>query len=210
MRRRKGFLLTVEGVDGSGKSTQVRRIATYLKRCGHTVTLVREPGGTPLGERIRRWLLDRKRTGITPPTELCLYLAARGQVYADVIRPALEKGGVVLCDRFTDSTLAYQGFGRGISVPLLRTLNDLCTDSRRPDLSLFLDLSLSASSLRQGGKPDRIESEKTRFFRRVRRGYLQIAQDEPHRMVRIDARGSQDEVFRRIAGTLDGALKRSR
>lgn len=210
MRRTSGFLLTVEGVDGSGKSTQIRRIAAYLRRRGLEVTRVREPGGTLLGEGLRRWLLRSRSKALSPPTELFLYLAARGQLYADVVGPALKRGELVLCDRFTDSTLAYQGFGRGFPVRLLRTLNDHCTESRRPDLTLYLDLPLSASSLRQGKRRDRMESEKVRFFRRVQRGYRQIARDEPRRLVRVDARGTEDAVFARIERVLDRALKLSR
>jgi len=207
MRGRSGFLLTVEGVDGSGKSTQLRRIVAYLRRRGLKVTLVREPGGTVLSERIRGWLLKKRSTQLSAPAELYLYLAARGQVYFEVIGPALSRGELVLCDRFTDSTLAYQGFGRGFSVDLLRKLNLLCTGSRRPDLTLFLDLPLSESSSRQGTRPDRMESEKARFFRRVRRGYLQLARLEPRRVVRVDARGSRTEVFNRIISILEQKLK---
>jgi dTMP kinase len=206
MRRRHGFLLTVEGVDGSGKSTQIRRILAYLKKRGVAVTFVREPGGTLLGEHIRGWLLKKRRTVLSAPTELHLYLAARGQVYADVIKPALAKGELVLCDRFTDSTLAYQGAGRGFDVKLLRALNDLCTESRRPDLTLFLDLPLSVSAKRQGKRPDRMESEKTRFFRQVRRGYQQIARAEPARVVHLDARGTKAEVFGKIESILNRRL----
>ena len=208
MRKRRGFLLTVEGVDGSGKSTQIRRIRLYLQRRGLKVTLVREPGGTRLSEQIRRWLLKPGTTPISLPSELYLYLAARGQVYAEVIGPALDRGELVLCDRFTDSTLAYQGAGRGLPVALLRELNQLCTESRRPDLTLFLDLPLKDSASRRGRRPDRMESQKARFFRRVREGYLQIARAEPRRFVTIDARGTRDEVFERIEAELHRALKR--
>jgi dTMP kinase len=208
MRKRRGFLLSVEGVDGSGKSTQIRRIHAYLLRQGVEVTLVREPGGTALSERIRRWLLVPGPTPLSPPSELYLYLAARGQVFAEVIRPALERNGLVLCDRFTDSTLAYQGFGRGLSPDLLRRLNDLATESRRPDLTLFLDVPLSLSARRRGRRPDRIEREKARFFERVRSGYLQIARDEPRRFVRVDGSGARELVFERIRIELDRVLKR--
>ena len=207
MRKHKGVLLTVEGVDGSGKSTQIRNIGLLLRREGYTVTLVREPGGTDLSERIRKWLLTPGRQPVFPPSELFLYLAARGQVFVEVIRPALERGEVVLCDRFTDSTLAYQGYGRGLPVAWLRKLNDLCTDSRRPDLTLFLDVPVALSAARRGRRPDRIESEKTRFFERVREGYRAIARAEPRRFIRIDARGNRDVVFGRIRSALVRALK---
>lgn len=207
MRRPRGFLLTVEGVDGSGKSTQIRRLRTYLKRHHLKVTFVREPGGTALSERVRRLLLTPGDTPVTPPSELFLYLAARSQVFAEVIGPALDRGEVVLCDRFTDSTLAYQGYGRGLPVDWLRRLNDLCTGSRRPDLTLFLDVPAAVSAERRGRRPDRIEREKARFFARVRNGYHEIALQEPRRMVRIDARGSRELVFERIRLVIQRSLK---
>jgi dTMP kinase len=206
MPPRRGFLLTVEGVDGSGKSTQMGRIVTHLRRSGYRVTVVREPGGTALAERIRRWLLDSRKSGLAAPSELFLYLAARAQLYADKIEPALSRGELVLCDRFTDSTLAYQGFGRGFAPALLRELNDLCTQSRRPDLTLFLDLPLSVTRARRNSAPDRMESEKARFFRRVVQGYRRLAKIEPGRVVTVDASGTRALVFEQIRQILDRRL----
>jgi dTMP kinase len=206
MARPRGFLLTVEGVDGSGKTTQVGRIARYLKRAGLAVTVVREPGGTRLAERIRRLLLDFRSAGLSAPAELFLYLAARGQLFAEIIAPALARGEVVVCDRFTDSTLAYQGGGRGFPTTLLRALNDLSTAKRRPDLTLFIDLPLAVSNRRKGRVADRLESEKGRFYNRVLRGYRKLAQREPRRIVLIDGRKSTDQVWRAIRKTLDARL----
>ena len=207
MAPRRGFLLTVEGVDGSGKSTQVRRIVSYLKRAGFMVTLVREPGGTRMAERIRRLLLDFRSAGLSKVAELFLYLAARGQLIAEVIEPALQRGDLVVCDRFTDSTLAYQGEGRGFGEPLLRKLNDISTNDRRPDLTIILDLPLTLSLKRQGGRPDRLEREKNRFYNRVRRGYRRLATREPKRVALVSARGSREEVFERIRSVLDKKLR---
>ena len=124
-------------MDGSGKSTQVRRISAYLKKSGRRFTLIREPGGTRLAERVRKLLLDVRSVEMAKSTELFLYLAARGQLIDEVIEPALERDELVLCDRFTDSTLAYQGGGRGYPVPILRQLNDIATAGRKPNLTLF-------------------------------------------------------------------------
>jgi dTMP kinase len=210
MPRRGGLLLTVEGVDGSGKSTQIKKLAAYLRRAGHRVVLVREPGGTRLAERIRRLLLDFRSAGLARPAELFLYLAARGQLHDEVIRPALTRGDIVICDRFTDSTLAYQGGGRGYPQALLRTLNDVTTDGRRPDLTLLLDLPLALSNRRKGRVADRLESEKGQFYRRVRQAYRRIAKAEPRRVVLIDASGDRDQVWQKIRQAVDRRLKSPR
>lgn len=207
MARRSGFLLTVEGVDGSGKSTQVGRIRTYLRRRGFPVTLVREPGGTRLAERIRRLLLDVRSDGLAPSAELFLYLAARGQLFAEVIGPALQQGGVVLCDRFTDSTLAYQGGGRGFPEPLLRRLNDLTTGRRRPDLTLVFDLPPAEANRRLGRRTDRLEREKDKFHRGVRRAYRRLAREEPERVRLIDGTRDIEVVWRQVRQILDRRLK---
>lgn len=207
MARRGGLLVTVEGVDGSGKSTQIRRLAAYLRRAGHDVVLVREPGGTRLAERIRRLLLDFRSAGLARPAELFLYLAARGQLHAEVIAPALARGDTVICDRFTDSTLAYQGGGRGFPPKLLRTLNDLSTDGRRPDLTLLLDLPLKLSNRRKGRVADRLESEKGQFYRRVQQSYRRIARAEPRRVIVIDAAGDRTEVWEQIRRAVDRRVK---
>lgn len=207
MPQRRGFLLTVEGVDGSGKSTQIRRLTSHLRRSGRTVTLVREPGGTRLAERIRRLLLDFRSADLARSAELFLYLAARGQLFAEVIAPALGRGEVVVCDRFTDSTLAYQGGGRGFPEKLLGTLNDLTTTNRRPDLTLLLDLPLAVSNRRKGRVADRLESEKGQFYRRVQKSYRQIARKEPGRVVVIDASRDRAAVWQSIREATERSLK---
>ena len=207
MPRRPGFLLTVEGVDGSGKSTQVTRISSYLKRAGKKVTLIREPGGTRLSERIRKMLLDVRSVEMTRSTELFLYLAARGQLMNEVIEPALKRDELVLCDRFTDSTLAYQGGGRGFPVSLLRQLNDSASGGRRPDLTLLIDVTLATSRQRKSRTADRLEREKDQFFARVVRGYRKIAREEPRRVIRIDGNKDVEQVWTQIREILDKRLK---
>lgn len=207
MPRRRGYLVTLEGVDGSGKSTQIRRLASHLRRRGHAVTVVREPGGTRLAERIRRLLLDFRSAGLARPAELFLYLAARSQLFDEIIEPALKRNEVVVCDRFTDSTLAYQGNGRGFPQTLLRTLNDITTHKRRPDLTLLLDLPLTVSNRRKGRVADRLESEKGQFYSKVRAGYRRVAKAEPRRVIVIDAEREVDEVWDQIRTAVDRRLK---
>jgi len=207
MPRQRGFLLTIEGVDGSGKSTQIRRLASHLRRRGYAVTVVREPGGTRLAERIRRLLLDFRSAGLARPAELFLYLAARSQLFTEVIEPALARDEVVVCDRFTDSTLAYQGDGRGFPQPLLRKLNDVTTELRRPDLTLLLDLPLAVSNRRKGRVADRLESEKGKFYRKVQTGYRRVAKAEPRRVKLIDASGDRDQVWEAMRAVVDRRLK---
>lgn len=207
MARRPGFLLTVEGVDGSGKSTQVGRISSYLKRAGKKVTLIREPGGTRLAERIRKLLLDVRSVEMARSTELFLYLAARGQLISEVIEPALSRGELVLCDRFTDSTLAYQGGGRGFPLALLRQLNDTATGGRRPDLTVFIDVTPATSNRRKSQTADRLEREKDQFFARVVRSYRKSARDEPRRIIRVDGNKDVEQVWTQIREILDKRLK---
>lgn len=207
MPRRPGFLLTVEGVDGSGKSTQVSKISSYLKRAGKKVTLIREPGGTRLSERIRRLLLDVRSVEMSRSTELFLYLAARGQLINQVIEPALKRDELVLCDRFTDSTLAYQGGGRGFPVALLKQLNDTATGGRRPNLTLLIDVTLATSRQRKSRAADRLEREKDQFFARVARSYRKIAREEPRRVVRIDGNKDVEQVWTQVREILDKRLK---
>jgi dTMP kinase len=191
--------ITFEGIEGSGKSTQLRRIAELIPNAVTT----KEPGGTPVADRIRAILLD-STSHLDPIAELFLFAASRRQHVVEVIRPALERRGVVLCDRFTDATLAYQGFGRLLNLDQLRTLNDWATDSLRPDLTLLFDLAEAeglsrARSRNASAETDegRFEAEDLRFHRRVREGYLALAVAEPRRFAVVDAHGSVDEVFER-------------
>lgn len=191
--------ITLEGIEGSGKTTQLRRLAERIPN----VLVTKEPGGTPTADRIRAILLDT-REKIDPIAELFLFAASRRQHVIEVIRPALADGRVVLCDRFTDATLAYQGFGRLLDLDRLRWLNDWATDSLRPDLTLIFDLpeevGLTRARSRNSAAPvdeGRFELEDLRFHRRVREGYLALATAEPQRYSVIDAAGTPDEVFAR-------------
>jgi dTMP kinase len=194
------MFITFEGVEGSGKSTQFQRLAEKLPDALAT----REPGGTAIGDRVRALLLDSKST-MDPIAEVFLFAASRRQLVMEVIRPALESGRVVLCDRYADSTLAYQGFGRLITLDRLRALTEWATDAVKPDLTLLFDLpeevglqrarSRNAMDVKDEG---RFEAEDIRFHRRVREGYLALAGAEPNRFAIIDADGSADEVFDRM------------
>ncbi|MEA2570237.1 MAG: dTMP kinase [Acidobacteriota bacterium] len=199
------MFITFEGIEGSGKSTQLRRVAELIPNAVST----KEPGGTPVADRIRAILLD-STSHLDPIAELFLFAASRRQHVVEVIRPTLARNGVVLCDRYTDATLAYQGFGRLLNLDQLRTLNDWATDSLRPDLTLVFDLpeeegltrarSRNASASTDEG---RFEAEDLRFHRRVREGYRSLAVAEPKRFAVIDAHGSVDEVFARTRAAIE-------
>jgi dTMP kinase len=198
------MFITFEGIEGSGKSTQLRRLSERIP--GAVVT--KEPGGTPLADRIRAILLDSS-SRLDPVAELFLFAASRRQNVVEVIRPALDCGATVLCDRFTDATLAYQGFGRLLNLDQLRTLNAWATDSLTPDLTFLFDLpedvglsrarSRNAEAVHDEG---RFEAEDLRFHRRVREGYLTLAVAEPSRFVVIDAVGDVDDVYARVEAEL--------
>lgn len=198
------MFLTFEGIEGSGKTTQLRRLAERIPNSIKT----KEPGGTPTADRIRAILLDPE-SHLDRVAELFLFAASRRQHVVELIRPALQRGQVVLCDRFTDSTLAYQGFGRVIDLDQLRTLNAWATDSLIPDLTLLFDLpeevGLSRARSRNAAATPhegRFEAEDLRFHRRVREGYLALQVAEPQRWVKIDADGTADQVFDRMLAAL--------
>ena len=203
--------VTFEGGDGTGKTTQIRALENYLTDHGRVPLVTREPGGTALGRLIRRVLVEVGDQGIASSTELFLYLADRAQHINEIIRPAINGGKIVLCDRFTDSTLAYQGYGRGIELRILRQLNQIADEGTRPDLTFLLDcpvaLGLSRTSRRQSeaGQPreDRFERENIEFHEKIRAGFLEIARAEPARFRVIDAARSIDEVWRDIEKIAD-------
>jgi len=205
-----GYFLAIEGVEGSGKSTQAERLAAWLRERRKSVVLTKEPGGTPLSDRIRAILLDPREAGMDGLTELFLYAASRRQHVVDVIRPALDRGAVVLCDRFTDATLAYQGFGRALDLDRLRDLNDWATGGLKPDLTIVFDLAeaagLERARARNASKDlereSRLEGEDMSFHRRVREGYLTLATAEPDRFAVLDASGTIDDVFARLIEAL--------
>jgi dTMP kinase len=199
------MFITFEGIEGSGKSTQLRRLAERIPNAVGT----KEPGGTPLADRIRAILLDSS-SHLDPVAELFLFAASRRQHVVEIIKPALDGGRTVLCDRFTDSTLAYQGFGRLINLDQLRTLNAWATDSLIPDLTLLFDLPeetglTRARSRNAGAVQDegRFEAEDLRFHRRVAEGYRTLAFAEPKRFAVIDAAGDVDDVFARVVAEVE-------
>ena len=190
-----GLLITLEGIEGSGKSTQASRLRDALLAAGIPVCLTREPGGSPLAERVRELVLRVGDEPLAPGTELLLFLAARAQHVARTVRPALERGEVVVCDRFTDATVAYQGGGRTIPEAFLTSLNEWVTGGLRPTRTYLLDvpvdLGLERAKKRSGAAPDRFENESRTFFEAVRARYLEIARREPERIVVL--RGTDPE-----------------
>lgn len=203
------MFITFEGPEGSGKSTQIQRVSAWLSDAGRESVTTKEPGGTPISDRIRAILLDSAAAGMDAMTELLLYAASRRQHVVEVIRPALQRGVPVLCDRYTDATLAYQGYGRLLDLDRLQTLNQWATDGVKPTLTLLFDLDeetgLARAHARNAGMEvdeSRLELEDLRFHRRVREGYLSLAAAEPERFAIVDAMGSIDEVFTRTVETL--------
>ena len=197
----KGKFLTVEGIEGVGKTTNIDFIHQQLLSAGEDVVLTREPGGTPLGEAVRGLLLDPAFTGMDSICELQLMFAARAEHLAKVIRPALERGQWVLCDRFTDATYAYQGGGRGIDTGVIARLEELVQGDFRPDLTLMLDVPVEVGLERAGkrGALDRFEQEEVAFFERVRAAYLDMAENSPGRYRVIDASQPLELVQQQLA-----------
>ena len=203
--------ITFEGGDGCGKTTQIRAVENYLRERNRAYVVTREPGGTKLGKSIRKVLLEVGDEAIAPTTELFLYLADRAQHVQQVIRPAIRAGSIVLCDRFTDSTLAYQGYGRGIEIEWLRRLNDTASSGLRPDLTLLLDcpaaVGLRRTQTQRAWPPeDRFEREEIAFHERVRNGFLELAHAEPERFRIVDAARAVGEVTRLVREVIDREL----
>jgi dTMP kinase len=204
----RGLLITLEGGEGAGKSTSLAFVRDFLEQAGRRVIVTREPGGTPLGEKIRELLLHG-RESIQVDTELLLMFAARAEHLARVIRPALAEGACVVCDRFTDATYAYQGGGRGVPDTRIRTLEDWVQQGLRPDLTLLLDIPVEQGLGRAGLRsvPDRFEREKIDFFERVRNRYLVTAASEPQRIRVINAAGDIPAVQAQLRSALEECLR---
>lgn len=211
-----GFFITFEGIEGCGKSTQVRLLSERLLEEGRQVLLTREPGGCPIADKVRSILLDAENSAMAPLAELLLYAAARAQHVEEVVRPAMEAGKVVLCDRFTDATLAYQGYGRGLQLERIVELNRMATGGLAPDLTVLFDCpvetglsrAISRINASDGAREERFELESLQFHQRVRDGYLQLAQMEPERFLIVESgRGIEEiavetaeKVFSRLSG----------
>lgn len=206
------MFITFEGPDGSGKTTQVGQIANTLRERGHHVLLTREPGGTAIGDQIRQILHDMKNQAMHPRAELLLFSASRAQIVEEVIRPHLKAGDIVICDRFFDSTYAYQGYGHGLDLETLRTITQFATGGLRPDLTILLDIAPEAgiqrrlSALAQGEEWNRLDAMALEFHQRVRGGYHTLASQEPGRWVTINADRAVAEVQADIVAAVEGRL----
>ncbi len=204
-----GLFISLEGCEGCGKSTQAKRLAADLERRGYSVTRTYEPGGTPLGEQLRRYLKRTQHPVISPEAELLLFAAARSQLTRNIILPALEQDRIVICDRYADSTMAYQGYGRGVPLDTIATVNRIATTGLQPDLVLLLDMDPSRALQRKRLPRDRFEHEVLEFHERVRHGYLEMARAEPARWVVLDASSSFSSTTRSIWQAVSNLLDRS-
>jgi len=193
------LFITFEGGEGSGKSLQTRALYRKLNRLAIPAILIHEPGSTVLGDKLTRLLKWARGTSISPMTELMLFNASRAQLLSEVVSPALKTGKIVICDRYTDSTIVYQGYGRLIDIETIRKVNSLATGNLKPDLTVLLDISPEAGFARKTGQePDRFEKEDRAFHRRVRAGYLKLAEEEPRRWLVVDAALPKEKIKQMI------------
>ena len=194
-----GKLITFEGIDGSGKSTQIQMLENEFEKLGVEYKTFREPGGTELSEKIRDILLDKRNIELITTAESLLFAAARAQLTAEKIQPAIIRGVFVICDRFTDSTIAYQGYGRGLDIKKLQEINNIATDGLNPDITFILDINPDVTKIRMEAEAlDRMENIGNDFFERVRQGYHQIKNQNPNRCMEINAEQTPEGVFRDI------------
>jgi len=202
------FFITIEGPDGSGKSTQARLLADHLKDKGYDVLFTREPGGTEIGDQIRRVIMSLDNKRMSPQAEFLLFSASRAQLVREVIQPKLAAGGVVVCDRYYDSSLAYQGYGHQLNLDQLRSVTEFVTGGLVPDLTLLLDLpsDVGLNRRREAGLWNRLDDYDLAFHERVRAGYLQLAEAESQRWVVIDATRSPDEIQESVREAVQGGL----
>jgi dTMP kinase len=210
------MFITFEGTEGCGKSTQINKLKDYLVQKGHDVVLTREPGGTNIADKIRKILVDATNKEMVPLTEVLLYYASRAQHLHELIIPSLKQGKIVLCDRFNDSSLAYQGYARGLDSKLLSALTDLVVTENKPNLTFLLDMPATeglsrakarAAELKPEDREDRFEQEALIFHEKVRQGFLNLAKKEPERFVIINANRSIDEIFENIVHVINQKLR---
>jgi dTMP kinase len=206
------MFITFEGIDGSGKSTQIQLLKEMLEKHNHVVTTLREPGGNILSEQIRQLLLDSKEQ-VDPRCELLLFTAARAQLVSSVIRPALEAGKIVICDRYIDSSVAYQGYGRGLSIESIESINDFATAGLIPDITFIFDLSVDDAAKRAGfrsndnqTKPDRMERSGDAFFERTKQGYLDIAKKSDRNIFIINANDAMNDIREQVESIVKSYL----
>jgi len=210
-----GTFITFEGIEGSGKSTQIALLANYLTARGIRNVLTREPGGTLIGDQVRKILLDPANRSLDPTAELLLYAASRAQHLREIILPALANGMTVLCDRFSDATLAYQGYGRGLDIEMIRSLDRIVTTGMRPDLTILFDIEATMGIARARGRNNclgleaeaRFENEELAFHDRVRKGYLTLVAQEPDRIRVVDASGTSEAVQEQVRKIFDERLR---
>jgi dTMP kinase len=201
----KGLFITFEGADGCGKTTQLNLLKDYLTSKGYDVILTREPGGKGLGEKIREILLNYDGV-VSNRCESFLFLADRAQNIDVIVKPAIENGKIVLCDRHTDSSVAYQGYGRGLDINEIDTLNTLATGGLKPDLTLVFDVDIKTSMKRVGDEKDRMESSGVEFFNKVRNGYLELAKKEPNRIKVVDSTNTIEEIHSDVINIVSSYL----
>ena len=211
----KGVFITFEGIEGSGKSTQIALLANHLTTRGVRHVLTREPGGTSIGDQVRKILLDPANSSLDPTAELLLYAAGRAQHLSEIIMPAIADGTNVLCDRFSDATLAYQGYGRGLDTEMIRSLDRIVTAGMRPDLTLLFDIEAATGIARARGRNNsrgleaeaRFENEELAFHERVRQGYLTLVAQEPDRIRVVDASSSAEAIQAKVRMIVDERLR---
>lgn len=210
----RGKFITFEGIDGSGKSTQMRMLASDLRLKGYTVLTTMEPGGTPLGRRLREAFLETEEN-VSPLAELMLFAADRAQHVDFLIKPAINEGKIVISDRYADATFAYQGAGRGFPEAMINRVIELATGGLQPDLTVFFDVTIESAFKRMnsradsGEKKNRMDTETTAFYERVRAAYLEIAEKEPRRFIKIDGNGSVNEVHGRVLKIVTDFLEKN-
>lgn len=202
----QGKFITFEGSEGCGKSTQSRSLLEHFQKQGRSVKLIREPGGVVISEKVRGILLDKAHTAMNKECETLLYMAARAQVVEEVITPELKRGTLLLCDRFLDSTVAYQGYGCGVPVDVIKAMGLFATKGVQPDLTFFLDLDTEEGLRRRGTERDRIELRSKEYHDRVREGYRQIAKAEPNRVILIDGARTREDIFNEIKGRIEALI----
>ena len=204
----EGRFITIEGTDGGGKSTQIEKLVEYLKSIGREVVVTREPGGTNISEKLREILLDAKNSEMTDITEALLYAASRAQHVEEKILPAVKEGKIVICDRFLDSSIVYQGYARGLDIEMIKTINSFALSKIKPDITLFFDIRPEIGILRKKNMHDldRMEQEKIDFHNKVYNGYKALLNENPKRIKRIDAEKTIDEVYRQVIDAVNTIL----
>ena len=204
-----GLFITIEGPDGSGKSTQIKKLAAYLEQKGHGVVVTREPGGTRISEKIREIILDRENIEMDPVTEALLYAASRAQHVAEVIQPAVDSGKTVICDRFVDSSIVYQGIGRGLGIDAVENINRIAVKNILPDITFLFQLCPEVGLERKSeqGEKDRLEQEALDFHQKVFQGYQRLKALYPQRIVVVDASGSIEEIHKDVIFAIEKRIE---